>query len=219
MGIRANLSILLAAALLTGLIAVPGAAAVPATDGAGPTASDASHAATKKKRKKRKKKTRNAAAPGAQGCANADITPSTDVQAAEQASICLLNQERTSRGLGAVSANGELATAAERHAQDMVDRQYFAHDSLGGLNFVARILRTGYVGALGSWLLGENLAWGTGSQSTPRSVVNGWMNSPAHRVNVLKDGFQDIGVGIVLGAPTSGNAQNAATYASEYGRR
>ena len=41
---------------------------------------------------------------------------------------------------------------------------------------------------------GENIARG---QSTPSAVVNAWLNSPGHRVNILNPSFTHIGVGYV----------------------
>ncbi|MBA2505651.1 MAG: CAP domain-containing protein [Thermoleophilaceae bacterium] len=197
--------------------------AAPSTEGAGAATTDVAHVAKKKKTKKTKKRrktTRKSRAPVQRGpCAGADTVPSVDVETAEKATVCLLNQERAAKGLGAVSANGDLSVAADRHAQDMVSKKYFSHDAPGGSDFVDRILRAGYVRptSLG-WLLGENLAWGSGALGTPRNIVESWMDSPGHRANVLKGEFENIGVAIVLGAPAAG-VQNAATYASEYGRR
>ena len=62
---------------------------------------------------------------------------------------------------------------------------------------VDRILRARYVREDQGWTLGENLAWGTGSLSTPRGAVEAWMNSPGHRANLLKRRYRDVGIGIV----------------------
>jgi uncharacterized protein YkwD len=35
------------------------------------------------------------------------------------------------------------------------------------------------------WHVAENIAWGTGPNSTPRSIVADWMASPEHRANIL----------------------------------
>lgn len=154
------------------------------------------------------------------GCPEADTEPGADLDGARQATLCLLNDERSRRGIRQVATDAGLALAADRHARDMVARAYFAHDSPGGLSFVARILRSGYARA-GSpgWVLGENLAWGSGELATPRSIVTSWMRSPGHRANVLNDTFRDIGVAVAPGAPQSGVSGPAATYATEYGRR
>ena len=46
--------------------------------------------------------------------------------------------------------------------------------------------------------IGENIACG---QRSAAEVVEGWMNSPGHRANILKPGFTHIGVGFAGGGP------------------
>ncbi len=41
---------------------------------------------------------------------------------------------------------------------------------------------------------GENIAMG---YATPQAVMDGWMNSPGHRVNILNANYPQIGVGYV----------------------
>lgn len=149
------------------------------------------------------------------GQAQANIAQASS-KSLSSATLCLLNRERGKRGLGPMRHNAKLAVAARRHARDMVARTYFAHDSLSGTDFVARIKRTGYTRGK-AWRLGENLGWGGGTSSTPASIVQAWMASPGHRVNVLGS-YREIGVGIVPGAPVAGR-DDAATYATEFGTR
>ena len=66
-------------------------------------------------------------------------------------------------------------------------------------------------------MLGENLAWGTGSFGTPRSTIETWMSSPAHRAILLKKAYREMGVGVVLGVPGSDAA--GATYTVDFGVR
>ena len=76
--------------------------------------------------------------------------------------------------------------------------------------------RVGYMSRARSWMLAENLAWGSGSRATPRSIVHAWMESPAHRANVLRSGIREAGVGVVVGTPTG---RSGATYTLLLGRR
>jgi len=46
--------------------------------------------------------------------------------------------------------------------------------------------------------IGENIACG---QRSPAEVVDGWMNSPGHRANILKPDFTHIGIGFAGGGP------------------
>lgn len=159
------------------------------------------------------------AASKASSCSGADANPSSVSRAAaRKTTLCLLNAERRPRGLGQLRHNRRLALAATRHARDMVNRDYFAHDSESGASFVDRIMKTGYVARSASWLLGENLAWGSGELATPRSIVQAWMDSPGHRANILNRGFREIGIAVVLDAPVR-DQHEAATYATDFGTR
>jgi uncharacterized protein YkwD len=100
----------------------------------------------------------------------------------------------------------------------MVHRDYFSHDSLSGASFVDRIRRTGYLSGPRSWIVGENLAWGSGDRSSPASIVRAWMHSPGHRANILQGRFREVGIGLASGAPES-VAGPAATYATDFGAR
>jgi uncharacterized protein YkwD len=132
---------------------------------------------------------------------------------------CLINQERSSRGLQAVSPNGDLRQAAESHSDEMIRQSYFDHTSPSGLTFMDRIEATGYMRSARSWVVGENLVWGTGSRSTPQALVSAWMNSPPHRENLLRPTFREIGISAVPGTPQSQSDLTGVTVSSEYGYR
>lgn len=129
--------------------------------------------------------------------------------------LCLVNQERSSRGLKPLRSNKRLARAAYKHARDMDRRGYFSHDTLGGGSFVTRIRKTGYVPARVFPSLGEDLAWGSGDLGTPRQIVQSWMESPGHRANILNPKFRDAGMGVDFGDPGAG--MDGVTYALDFG--
>jgi uncharacterized protein YkwD len=157
------------------------------------------------------------AAPSASAvCASASATPaSVAKRTVIRATLCTLNAERARHGLPRLKLNKKLSAAARRHARDMVRRDYFAHDSLGGGSFVDRIRRTGYLRGAGTWTVGENLAWGSHGGAAPRAITQMWMNSPGHRANILSPAFREVGIGLALGAPGAGGP--AATYATDFG--
>ena len=134
------------------------------------------------------------------------------------ATLCLLNGERSRRGLPRLRLNDRLSDAANRHSSDMVRRGYFAHDSLTGASFVDRIRRTGYLRSVRAWSVGENLAWGSGNRGTPEQILREWMNSPGHRANILTTRFREIGIGVAAGAPRRVGLP-AATYTTDFGAR
>ena len=159
------------------------------------------------------------AAPSASAvCASASATPSeVGKRTIVRATLCTLNAERARHGLPRLKLNKKLSSAARRHARDMVRRDYFAHDSLGGGTFVDRIRRSGYMKGASSWSVGENLAWGSNERSAPRAITSMWMNSAGHRANILSPAFREVGIGFAMGAP--GASGPAATYATKFGTR
>ena len=151
-------------------------------------------------------------------CPSAASTISAgSVEQGERTTLCLVNLERTSRGLRRLRDNARLERAADKHSRDMVVRDFFSHTSLGGATMMDRIKNAGYIGGARSYSLGENLAWGTGALGSPLKIVAGWMRSPGHRQNILNGRFEELGVGIVPGAP--GGHSDGATYTTDFGAR
>ncbi len=155
-------------------------------------------------------------------CAAGSATPAqVDTDQLAQATLCLLNAERSRYHLRPLAANPRLARAATLHAQDMEQQKYFSHVSRDGSDFVSRIRRAGYLRHCSAWFVGENLAWGAGRhRSTPQGIVAAWMASPPHRANILNGRFREAGIGVALGTPRRmrGNVP-AATYTSSFGSR
>jgi uncharacterized protein YkwD len=150
-------------------------------------------------------------------CPNPDLAPSAETLAPmAEATLCLVNGERADRGLAPLTANARLADAATAYAQDLVAGQYFSHTGRDGSGVLERIKRSGYVPRGTAYVLGENLAWGSGALATPGAIVNAWMNSPGHRDNILNPDFREIGVGIVSGNPRSADGRGA-TYTTHFG--
>jgi len=155
-----------------------------------------------------------ASRPAACSASHAEVGPGA-IKHARNATLCLLNRVRARHGLHPLRLNRKLSRAARRHSRDMVRRRYFAHDSLDGRSPFARMRATRYVPRSASWMLGENIGWGSGSLGEPAALVRAWMHSPGHRANILSRSFRDIGIGIALGAPVGGGG---ATYTTDFGR-
>ncbi|HEX8054213.1 MAG TPA: CAP domain-containing protein [Thermoleophilaceae bacterium] len=132
---------------------------------------------------------------------------------AERATFCLINRERTTRGIRRFRRNPRLDLASVRHARSMAARNFFEHG-----NFVGRIRGANYLRGARGWRLGENIAWGSGTLSTPVEIVDAWMHSPGHRANILQRGFREIGIGISRGTPNR-SYEDGATYATDFGTR
>ena len=108
----------------------------------------------------------------------------------EQEVVRLVNEIRKSKGLSPLTLDWELSRVARYKSQDMKNLGYFSHTSptYGSPFEMMKSFGITYRTA------GENIARG---YSTPRAVVDAWMNSPGHRANILNSSFTHIGVGYV----------------------
>jgi uncharacterized protein YkwD len=111
----------------------------------------------------------------------------------EQQVIGLLNQIRAQNNLSPLTANTQLRNAARAHSADMLRRGFFDHNSPTEA-WDARVARF-----LKAPLTGENIAMGSGTYSSPASIVEQWMQSPPHRAIILTAGFKRIGLGLASG--------------------
>lgn len=112
------------------------------------------------------------------------------VLAYEQEVVRLVNAERASYGLPALSIRADLCQYARIKSQDMHDSGYFSHTSpnYGSPFDMMKSFDITYSHA------GENIAMG---YSTPEAVVSAWMNSEGHRANILSASYTELGVGYV----------------------
>ncbi len=105
----------------------------------------------------------------------------------------LVNAERTSRGLRPLTVDFRLVELARKKSQDMIDKNYFAHNSptYGSPFDMMKSAGIEYR------LAGENLA-GAPEVATAHKAL---MNSEGHRRNILNPGFTKIGIGVAKGGP------------------
>ena len=101
-----------------------------------------------------------------------------------------VNSARAARGLVPLRSDAPLVRAARSHSTTLMRTDAFTHGS-----FASRIAASGARGPR----FGENLAWGTGSRASARSIVRAWLASPGHRANLLRPGFRRIGIGTRVG--------------------
>ena len=157
----------------------------------------------------------SASAAGACSAANASASQASK-RALVRATLCVLNHARARHNLRPLRLNRKLSRAARRHSRAMARHRFFSHTSLGGASFIHRIRSTGYLSGAHSWYVGENIAYGSRSRSSPRSIGTAWMNSAPHRANILNSSFRQIGIGLAYGTPVGGGG---ATYTTDFGRR
>lgn len=109
--------------------------------------------------------------------------------------FALVNHTRQTQGVGYVSFDPALETAAQAYACELIklkatgNPNYLSHTDLYGRDSLARAKASGWTGG-GT---GENLA--SGYFYSPNEVVAGWMNSPGHRKVLLNSGWTKMGLG------------------------
>jgi uncharacterized protein YkwD len=131
----------------------------------------------------------------------------------ERAMRCLVAFARQRAGRPPLLASAKLARSAGLKSRDILRCDDFDHEACGRA-FTYWIERVGYLGeACGA---GENIALGTGSFATPRSIFRAWISSPGHRRNILGS-YADIGVGLETG--TLDNQAAVHVWTQHFGRR
>lgn len=119
----------------------------------------------------------------------ADANPRLDRR--ERAIVRAINRQRAKRGLSGLTASRRLARAADFHSWEMLDADYFAHESRDGSSFATRIRRYANPREVG-----ETLAMLSGcGRKAARRVVRMWMSSPGHRAILLSSSFRKVGLG------------------------
>jgi uncharacterized protein YkwD len=136
-----------------------------------------------------------------------------DIEKVRAEMLARVNAERRKAGARPLRANARLDQAAQRHAEDMLARDYFAHESPEGKTVRDRAKAAGY-----DWrMIGENIASG---QFSVEEVMDTWMNSPGHRRNILEPGFRELGIGLARGkSGKGGQGGYQVTWAQAFGTK
>ena len=143
-----------------------------------------------------------------------------DMLLLEQKIHTLINIQRHNYGLSDIVWNDKLAQIARKHSEDMVKRNYFDHFSPEGRDFSYRYAQAGYNCRICAgnycYLGAENLyqgstfkgIWYENGKEVKRDwysldeiakmAVDGWMNSPGHRVNILDPIWKSEGIGVAV---------------------
>ena len=81
----------------------------------------------------------------------------------EASVLALHNEVRAEHDLGPLCVHPKLQEAARAHSQEMLDRDYAAHESFNGETVKQRLKRFGYgFSRYSYYAYGENIAWGPG---------------------------------------------------------
>lgn len=100
-----------------------------------------------------------------------------------------LNNFRAVNGLEPLVYSVRLQMAADAHAKDLYEREFFAHINPDGENPGQRAVRLGFCHEY----VGENIAAG---QKSVEAAQIAWENSPSHRDNMLQARYKYVGVGV-----------------------
>lgn len=116
-------------------------------------------------------------------------TTTSSMDSNEKEVFDLINTQRTNYGLTALKVDEEVQRVAKIKAQDMVDNNYFSHQSpiYGSPFAMLNSFKVSYQTA------GENIA----GNSTNSGAVTAWMNSSGHKANILNSSFNYTGIGVV----------------------
>jgi uncharacterized protein YkwD len=116
------------------------------------------------------------------------------------------NQTRQSMGMPVLKENQKLNQAAQLKAENMVANNYFAHTSPQGITPWFWFIKAGY----NYKYAGENLAIGFYDS---KEVYNAWLNSPAHKANIVNPNYAEVGTAILSGF----GENNAIVVVQEFG--
>ena len=149
-----------------------------------------------------------AAAPGPA----ADKLAISHLDEVEETILALTNDIRRRNGLGLLQRDVGLRDVARGHSDDMIQRHFFEHTNPDGHDSAWRIstAHRRLIGGTGEniWRYATTLEYDDGKQfATPitlsarqisEKAMDGWMNSPGHRANILRPQFTHLGVGMSL---------------------
>ncbi|WP_378951182.1 CAP domain-containing protein [Pelosinus sp. sgz500959] len=122
------------------------------------------------------------------GTTTTPAASNSNLAADEKLAFDLLNADRASNGLKALKFNSQLTNLGEKYAQDMINRNFFAHTNPEGQSPFDRMQQAGisYNSA------GENIA----INSNVTAAEKAFMNSSGHRANILNTGYTEVGIGV-----------------------
>lgn len=119
------------------------------------------------------------------------VADGTFDEEAEREMFRAVNIEREKAGIESLSFDNDLRDVGRSHSKDMLERGYFSHYTPEGVSPFERMDKAdiNYQSA------GENLALAPSTEL----AMQGLMNSPGHRKNILSPNFNKIGIGVIDG--------------------
>lgn len=133
----------------------------------------------------------------------------------------LINEKRINNGLQPLKTDTKISIIAKTHSEDMATHNYFSHNNLQGENpsdrgnkagcYCRKDYGTYYTFGLAENIFQNNLYdsystingvitsydWNS-EEEIAKSTVDGWMNSPGHRQNILTSSYDETGIGVAI---------------------
>lgn len=128
------------------------------------------------------------ASTGVDTPSSAQAVSPKDVSQDEQSLFDLVNNARKEAGVPVLTFDKDLLKTARMKAKDMVDNNYFSHQSPTYDSPFDMMRKYGITFKTA----GENIA---GNQSV-EGAFKAWMKSDGHKKNILNSGFNYIGIGV-----------------------
>lgn len=124
----------------------------------------------------------------------------TSLTPAEQETVmrCMHNYARSKVGRSALAGNSLLASSSDAKTADMMRCGQFSHTACGR-ETLFHVKRVGYTSG-GCWGAAENIAWGSGSRGSVRSIMSAWLHSDDHRTSILNGRYREVGFGMRKGS-------------------
>ena len=129
----------------------------------------------------------------------------------------LINAERVKHGLKPFKYSAKLSEIARLHSRDMADKDYTDHIDKDGLNpsdrakkagyNIIKKKKNGYRTGVGENIHESYMEKEENGVITPmlpsvneaaKKAVDGWMNSPGHRANILNPDYTFAGIGVAI---------------------
>jgi uncharacterized protein YkwD len=145
--------------------------------------------------------------------------------------VQLINQDRTSNGLNALTVDPRLSNVAQQRSQYLIDRGIFSHCTGGennvqcpqsGLDMLPKMIQAGIGVSVGGTTVAENLALNNYTAANPGTAAAqtnaAWMASPEHKANILDPNLTYTGVAVeccwvgTFGGTTVGANDQASIY-------
>lgn len=130
-------------------------------------------------------------------------SPTKSATATARIVLAIINAARAKEGCKPLKLNSKLMAAAQTHATNMAEKDFFGHSNKDGSKFSKRVKKQGYKYRI----VAENIAAG---QSSAKQVAYDWLGSAGHRKNIMNCKLKDTGIAVGYQAddqPMMGNSK------------